>query len=120
RPFGANSTTEAGCCSRPLRLLMPVPSWLHKQQIHLTLIGWAIIQNRFLGAGLGAHTFGTTFRSRPESCSQGSAEIIILLPPMRTIRSSSAVLDTLSFHLIMTVPRAVAESPARPICHGNI
>jgi hypothetical protein len=37
-------------------------------------------QNRSLGAGLRAHTYGASFRSRPTSCSQLSAEFVILLP----------------------------------------
>jgi len=39
-----------------------------------------VVQDRLLGALLSAHLLGARFRSCIESCSQGSAEIIILLP----------------------------------------
>jgi hypothetical protein len=52
---------------------------LLSESLHPKLMGWAIVQNRFLRAGLSGHTFGARFLSPPESCSQGSAELIILL-----------------------------------------
>ena len=40
----------------------------------------SIIQDGFLRAGLRTHTYGASFLSRPKSCSQLSAEFVILLP----------------------------------------
>jgi hypothetical protein len=48
--------------------------------IGFSLFRPSIIQGRFLRAGLRTHTYGASFLSRPKSCSQLSAEFVILLP----------------------------------------
>jgi hypothetical protein len=71
---GNNSQRRAFCVARRYtgrKRPLALPSRL--------LIRRMIIQKRFFRAGYRAHTYGAGFRSRPESCSQRTAEIVILL-----------------------------------------
>jgi hypothetical protein len=51
------------------RLLLEERLWFNRPMV---------VQDRLLGSRLGAHALGARFPARPDSFSQGSAELIIL------------------------------------------